>query len=738
MQKNFGIDDILKLLCGEYGDPHSVLGMHQQDDGLVVRVLMPGALSVQVEDEKTKQLYPLRQIHDEGLFESEIPDRTKWFPYRLEVDFGNGNIWDTKDPYSFLPSLSEYDRYLFGAGNHYEIFDKLGAHPCVMDGTAGVAFAVWAPNAKGVSVVGDFNGWDTRRGMMRLLSASGIWELFLPGACAGDRYQFAIKQNDGCWHYKTDPYGVCQELRPKKASVVYDLTGYEWQDSTWMEQRKSGEKYNRPMNIYEVHLGSWKRVPEEGNRFLTYQELADGLAAYCTQMGYTHVEILPVAEHPLDGSWGYQVTGYYAPTSRYGTPKEFMTFVDTLHQNGIGVIMDWVPAHFPKDENGLGRFDGTALYEHQDWRRGEQKQWGTYVFNYGRNEVRNFLIANALFWLERYHIDGLRVDAVASMLYLDFCRRDGEWVPNQYGGRENLEAVEFLKHMNSAVAGRHPDVYLIAEESTSWQGVTRPPEEGGLGFSLKWNMGWMNDFLSYLKKETVYRKYHHTFLTFGMMYAYSERFILVLSHDEVVHMKGSMFYKAPGDRWQKFANLRAAYGFMYTHPGKKLNFMGNDFAQYTEWSEERSIDWHLLLDADHRAFHEYMKALYQLYRQEKALWQRDFDPDGFSWVDCDDREHSIISYVRRGSDPNDFVVVVCNFTERPYEGFWLGVPEEGIYEEIFTSDDRVFGGTGRKNEGPHPSLSQAAGRCNQHILVTVPPLGMTVFRRVGKNSEKAE
>ncbi len=734
MKHSLGIDEITKLLQGEFGDPHSVLGMHvigdKEEAKVILRAQIPGAVTVSVVDKATKETFPVKKIHEDGFFESILPGKTDYFPYELLVDFGNGHVWQTPDPYTFAPTVSEYDRYLFGAGNHYEIYEKLGAHLREMDGVWGVAFAVWAPNAKSVSVIGDFNQWDTRRSMMRLLGESGIWEIFIPGLREMDLYKFAVKGQNGQVVYKSDPYGTYAQLRPDTASVVYDISGYDWQDEEWMAFRTTKDQYNRPMNIYEVHLGSWKRVVEDNNRFLTYRELGEQLSDYVTKMGYTHVEILPITEYPFDGSWGYQVTGYYAPTSRYGTPKEFMELVDVLHRHNIGVIMDWVPAHFPKDAHGLARFDGSALYEHQDWRQGEHKEWGTYVFNYGRNEVRNFLIANALYWLKEYHIDGLRVDAVASMLYLDYCRRDGEWLPNCYGGRENLEAVEFLKHLNSVVQNQCPGAMMIAEESTSWEGVTRDVKHDGLGFSLKWNMGWMNDFLSFLKKETVHRKYHHNYLTFSMMYAYSENYVLVLSHDEVVHMKGSMMYKAPGDRWQKFANLRTAYGYMYAHPGKKLNFMGNDLAQYSEWSEARSIDWHLLQDEDHRRFHNYMKALYALYRNEPAFWEKDFDPWGFQWIECDDSEHSIVSFARRGYDRKEQVAVVCNFTERPYENFILGVPEDVPYQEIFNSDWEEFGGTNRRNEGLLPNLHQGANRCAYSVSMTLPPLSFVVLKPV--------
>ncbi|HCT64865.1 MAG TPA: 1,4-alpha-glucan branching enzyme [Lachnospiraceae bacterium] len=715
------------------------MGMHEVVIGdkrcVVVRQLIPDAHSINVIDQKSGKKFSLKKVHDDGFFESIIPRRVKYFAYTLEVDFGDGNIWETADQYTFEPTVTEYDRYLFGAGNHYRIYEKLGAHPKQINGTDGVSFAVWAPNAKSISVVGDFNNWDGRRNMMRLLGESGIWELFIPGIKEFDVYKYQVKAQDGGIVNKADPYGNFAEVRPATASIVYDIEGYKWKDSKWIKQRETTDRYNVAMNIYEVHLGSWIRVPEEGNRFITYKEAADKLVKYVKEMGYTHVEFLPLMEFPFDGSWGYQTTGYYAPTSRFGTPKELMELIDTFHQNNIGVIMDWVPAHFPRDAHGLARFDGTALYEHADPRRGEHLEWGTYIYNYGRNEVKNFLIANAIFWINEYHIDGLRVDAVSSMLYLDFCRDDGEWLPNEYGGRENLEAVEFIKHMNSVISGSYNGVMMIAEESTSWEGVTRSANDNGLGFSLKWNMGWMNDFLSYIKKDTVHRKYHHNYITFSIMYNYSENYVLVLSHDEVVHMKGAMINKVPGDMWQKVANLKVAYGFMYGHPGKKLLFMGDEIGQFSEWNEANSLDWHLLEFDDYKNLHNYVKDLNHFYTSQPALWEMDFDPQGFEWIECDDKERSIVSFTRRGKKREQQLAVVCNFTPTPYESYLMGVPEEVDYEEVFNSDDVKYGGTGRVNSETIINRHMACNRCQNSIEITVPPLGFAVFKPIFKKND---
>lgn len=722
--------DIFHIVNGEHSDPHTVLGMHEmEEDGrkaVVVRAFLPDAAGITVIDYANKRKkYPMERLHADGFFEVTIADREEWFRYQLEYTDADGNTWRSYDPYSFSPTLSEFDRHLFGAGTHYEIYEKMGGRLMTHEGARGAAFSVWAPNAKAVSVIGDFNNWDARRSPMRRLGESGIWELFLPAAAEGDKYKFHVTQCDGRVVDKTDPYGVYAEVRPNNASVLYPLKRYKWKDRRWMTARRKYDFRTAPMNIYEVHLGSWKRA--EGDRFLTYTELAEQLIPYVKEMGYTHIEMLPVEEHPFDGSWGYQVTGYYAPTSRYGSPDEFKQFVDACHQNGISVILDWVPAHFPKDDFALARFDGTALYEHQDPRLGEHIQWGTYIFNYGRKEVANFLLANALYWIDIFHIDGLRVDAVASLLRLDFCKEEGQWLPNVYGGSENLEAIEFLKHMNSVIAEREPGALMIAEDSTAWPGVTKKVDEGGLGFSLKWNMGWMNDFLSYIKLDPIYRKYHQNKLTFGMAYHYAENFVLVLSHDEVVHTKSSMIGKMPGDVWQSFANLRLSYGFMMGHPGKKLLFMGGEFAQYSEWSEARSLDWHLLQYADHQEMQAYVKELNHLYAEEPAFWAEDFDPNGFQWIECDDAESSIVSFVRRSEEKE--LVFLCNFTPVVHRGFSLGVPQEGVYHERLNSDAARFGGSDVINAVPLQSKAEPAGRCPFRVELDVPPLGMVILER---------
>ena len=722
--------DIFHIVNGEHSDPHTVLGMHEmEEDGtkaVVVRAFLPYAAGITVIDYANKRKkYPMERLHADGFFEVTIADREEWFRYQLEYTDADGNTWRSYDPYSFSPTLSEFDRHLFGAGTHYEIYEKMGGRLMTHEGARGAAFSVWAPNAKAVSVIGDFNNWDARRSPMRRLGESGIWELFLPAAAEGDKYKFHVTQCDGRVVDKTDPYGVYAEVRPNNASVLYPLKRYKWKDRRWITARRKYDFRAAPMNIYEVHLGSWKRA--EGNRFLSYTELAEQLIPYVKEMGYTHIEMLPVEEHPFDGSWGYQVTGYYAPTSRYGSPDEFKQFVDACHQNGISVILDWVPAHFPKDDFALARFDGTALYEHQDPRLGEHIQWGTYIFNYGRKEVANFLLANALYWMDIFHIDGLRVDAVASLLRLDFCKEEGQWLPNVYGGSENLEAIEFLKHMNSVIAEREPGALMIAEDSTAWPGVTKKVDEGGLGFSLKWNMGWMNDFLSYIKLDPIYRKYHQNKLTFGMAYHYAENFVLVLSHDEVVHTKSSMIGKMPGDVWQSFANLRLSYGFMMGHPGKKLLFMGGEFAQYSEWSEARSLDWHLLQYADHQEMQAYVKELNHLYTEESAFWAEDFDPNGFQWIECDDAESSIVSFVRRSKEKE--LVFLCNFTPVVHHGFSLGVPQEGVYHERLNSDAARFGGSDVINAVPLQSKAEPAGRCPFRVELDVPPLGMVILER---------
>jgi 1,4-alpha-glucan branching enzyme len=625
--------------------------------------------------------------------------------------------------------LTDYDLYLLGEGNHYRIYEKLGAHVGERDGAAGTHFAVWAPNAKQVSVIGDFNEWRPNQHRLQSRGSSGIWEGYIPDVGPGALYKYAIDSRYGNYRVdKADPCGFAAEIRPLTASKVWDLSDYSWNDGNWLSERGRIHALSAPISIYEMHLGSWKRVLEEGNRWLSYRELAHQLAEYVRQMGYTHVEFLPVSEHPFDGSWGYQTVGYFAPTSRFGTPADFMYLVDTLHQHGIGVLLDWVPAHFPRDEPGLGFFDGTHLYEHSDPRKGEQRDWGTFVFNYGRREVSNFLISNALFWLDKYHVDGLRVDAVASMLYLDYGRKPGEWIPNEHGGRENLEAVAFLRRLNERVYAEFPDALIMAEESTSWPMVSRPTYLGGLGFGFKWDMGWMHDTLAYLGLDPVYRKYHHIQLTFRMLYAFSENFVLPLSHDEMVYGKGSLLTKMPGDDWQKFANLRLLLGNLFAQPGKKLLFMGGEFGQRREWDHDASLDWQLLEDPQHRGIQRWVRDLNTLYRGETALHRLDCDPAGFEWIDCDNAEESTIGFLRKGKTEDDLLLVACNFTPVPRHNYRIGVPLGGRWEEILNSDAPLYGGSGEGNLGG-VMAEPVAWHGRTHLLnLTLPPLGMVIFK----------
>jgi 1,4-alpha-glucan branching enzyme len=619
--------------------------------------------------------------------------------------------------------ITEFDLHLLGESTHYRAWEKLGAHLTEIDGQAGTCFAVWAPNARHVAVVGDFNGWNPRAHPLRSLGPSGIWEGFVPGVGEGTTYKFAIHSRlHGYRVLKADPYGFGAERPPNTASVVRSLDGYPWGDGDWMRERRRRNALDAPMSIYEVHLGSWMRVPEEGHRCLTYREVAPKLAAYCNEMGFTHVELLPVSEHPFDGSWGYQTVGYFAPTSRFGTPKDFMYFVDTLHRHDIGVLLDWVPAHFPRDEHGLAYFDGTHLYEHADPRQGEHRDWGTLIFNYGRREVASFLLSNALYWLEVYHVDGLRVDAVASMLYLDYSRSEGEWVPNKFGGRENLDAVEFLKRFNALVYDRHPDAITIAEESTAWPMVSRPTYLGGLGFGFKWNMGWMNDTLRYASHDPVHRKYHHNDLTFSLLYAFHENFILPFSHDEVVHGKRSMRGKMPGDEWQQFANLRALYGYLFAHPGKKLLFMGSEFGQPDEWRHDQSLDWHLLEHSFYRGLQQWVRDLNTFLRRTPALFELDFEPTGFEWIDCHDSEQSVVSFIRWDRARTRPLACVCNFTPVPRTAYRIGVPRGGRWVEVLNSDAPAYGGGGQGNLGA-VTATPVANHGHAHSLsLTLPPL----------------
>ena len=729
-------EDILKIVHATHYDPHAVLGLHPVTDGerpvMAVRAFVPTAREmfvVPLTRRGAGKPVAMQRIHGDGFFEALIRPRSRSFRYRLRaVDYA-GNTWEFLDPYIFPPLLTDFDLHLFGEGNYLKMYEKLGAHLREVDGVKGVNFAVWAPNAVRVSVVGNFNAWDGRRHCMRVHPGAGVWEIFIPELAEGELYKFEIKTRNGDLRIKTDPVGFQTELRPANASIVYNEMRFSWSDAEWLQKRHQHNGLESPIAIYEVHLGSWKRVPEENNRPLTYRELAHQLADYVKDMGYTHVELLPITEHPFDGSWGYQTTGYYAATSRYGTPDDFKYFVDYLHQHDIGVILDWVPAHFPRDDFALRWFDGTHLYEHADPRKGEHPDWGTLIFNYGRNEVRNFLISNALYWLDEFHIDGLRVDAVASMLYLDYSRKEGEWVPNEFGGRENLEAIDFLRRLNETVYAQHPDVMMIAEESTAWPGVSRPTYLGGLGFGFKWNMGWMNDFLRYIEKDPIHRKYHHNDLTFGLIYAFTENFILVLSHDEVVHGKRSMLDKMPGDLWQKFANLRLAYAFMYAHPGKKLLFMGNDIGVWEEWNYNKSLDWHLLQWDSHRQLQQFMRDLNHLYQKTPALWQKDFVPEGFQWIDFLDSENSVVSFIRRGADPADEIVVVCNFTPVPRYDYRIGVPRPGFYKEILNSDSELYGGSNLGNYGGKYADPIPWHGFEHSLSLVLPPLAALYFKR---------
>jgi 1,4-alpha-glucan branching enzyme len=665
----------------------------------VIRALRPAARSITVELEDGRR-QELRQVHPGGVFEGVLEGAQLPLRYRLEVDYGAGGKFTIDDPYAFSPTIGELDQHLIGEGRHEELYEKLGAHVREHEGVSGTAFAVWAPAARAVSVVGDFNSWDGRLHAMRSLGASGVWELFLPGVGPGERYKYEILTADGELSLKADPYALQTEIPPKTASIVF-APQHRWSeaDAAWLQRRRAQTLVSAPMSIYEVHLGSWRLNSLEDSRSLTYLELADELSAYVTDMGFTHVELLPVMAHPFSGSWGYQVTGYFAPTPSYGSPDDLREFVDRLHANGVGVILDWVPAHFPRDEFALARFDGTALYEHADPRRGSHPEWGTLVFNYGRNEVRNFLISNALFWLREYHTDGFRVDAVASMLYLDYSRREGEWVPNQFGGREDLEAVGFLKQLNEVIYGREPGIVSAAEESTAWPGVSRPTYLGGLGFGFKWNMGWMHDTLRYFQEAPIYRRYHHHELTFSLMYAFSENFILPLSHDEVVHGKGSMYSKMPGDRWQKMANLRVLYAYMWAHPGKKLLFMGGEFAQEAEWSHARSLDWHLLEQPDHAGIQSLVRDLNRRYRAEPALWEVDSDPSGFWWLEPNDADRNVVAFARASREGERVLVFIANLSPVPRPAYRVGLPRPCRWKELLNTDSTYYGGSDVGNLG---------------------------------------
>jgi 1,4-alpha-glucan branching enzyme len=721
------------LAGGRHGDPFGLLGSHASDDGkVVVRAIQPAARAVTViVTHPHEAAVEMTRRHPHGVFEASLPGVSDpaTCDYRLRIEYASGVTIERADPYHFGQVITPYDLHLFGEGNHLRLWEKLGAHPLVVGGQSGVHFAVWAPNAQRVSVVGDFNGWDGRVHAMRNLVPSGVWEIFVPGLATGERYKFELRTPGGHVLEKADPFAFHCEVPPRSASIVTELSGYQWHDAGWMAERAAaGARYEKPIAVYEVHLGSWKRKPGEGQAsFLSYRELAADLIPYVKQMGFTHIELLPVMEHPYLGSWGYQVLGFYAPTSRFGRPEDFKAFVDACHREGIGVILDWVPGHFPKDAHGLARFDGTACYEHEDPRQGEHQDWGTLIFNYGRNEVRNFLLSNAHYWLEEYHLDGLRVDAVASMLYLDYSRREGQWVPNRFGGRENLEAVTFLQQLNVLTHDRHPGSITAAEESTAWPGVSRPVHLGGLGFTYKWNMGWMHDILKYTSRDPIHRRWSHNELTFSMLYAYTENFILPFSHDEVVHGKRSLIDKMPGDGWQKAATLRLLYGYMYGHPGKKLLFMGSEFGQWREWNYDAGLDWHLLDHEFHRGIQRCVADLNRAYREQPALHERDFDPSGFQWIDCSDNENSVVSMVRRGANPDDHAVLVFNFTPVPRGPYRIGVPHAGRYREAINTDSTVYGGSGVGNAGGADAELVPVHGFAQSLALVLPPLGCLIL-----------
>jgi len=709
------------LAAGRHHDPFALLGVHKEKGHRVIRTLQPGAKSVAVIDADGEVRGDLAATKFDGLFEGPMPPRLR--NYRLRITWADGNVQDTEDPYRFPSMLGEMDLYLLGEGSDKYVYRKLGAHARTLLGVDGTRFAVWAPNASRVSVVGDFNAWDGRRHVMRLHPANGIWEIFIPGVGNGAMYKFEITDSAGkLLPLKADPFGTYHEPPPGNSSIVFD-SGYRWGDGDWIVQRNARLPLDAPTSIYEVHLGSWRR--KDDGSYLTYRDLARELVPYVVDLGFTHIELLPVTEHPFDGSWGYQPIGMFAPTQRFGSPDDFRFFIDTCHEHGVSVIIDWVPAHFPADEHGLRRFDGTALYEHADPRKGAHADWGTLIFNYGRREVINYLIGNALYWIEEFHIDALRVDAVASMLYLDYSREEGEWVPNEFGGNENLEAVEFLKRLNVELHAHGATSY--AEESTAWPGVSRPVDAGGLGFTYKWNMGWMNDTLSYISEDPVHRRFHHDKMTFGLVYAFNENFILPLSHDEVVHGKSSIIGRMPGDRWQQFANLRAYYGFMYAHPGKKLLFMGNEIGQWSEWNHDQSLDWHLLMGAEHAGVQSLMRDLNRVYRETPALHEIDFEPGGFEWIDWDDRSNSVLSWLRRDKH-GGFVVCVTNLTPVTRENYRLGVPEPGSYHMLLNTDDEKYCGSGAGTQSVESGTTEYHGRPHS-IELTLPPLSTIILEK---------
>ncbi len=743
MEKEISVNDIESFVRGNHGSPFTWLGPHQLESrdgqpGWVIRTVCPGAEKVEIRFAEPENSVEMSRLHADGFFEAKVYlSSTKDLKYVFVCHFPFGHVEERHDPYSCRDLLTDLDLYLLGEGNHFHSYRKLGAHLETHNGFEGVRFAVWAPNAQAIYVVGDFNQWNPRTHPMQIHHSTGIWQLFLPGAGPGLYYKYLVKFRDGGQQEKIDPYGFYFEEPPKTAAVVFDLGGYEWRDGDWMERRAKTDHLRSPLSIYEVHLGSWKRAP--GDRPLSYRELADQLVPYVKDMGFTHIEMLPITEHPFTGSWGYQTTGYFAPTSRYGNPDDFRHFVDACHQAGIGVLLDWVPAHFPRDLHALASFDGTHLYEHEDPRQGAHPDWGTLIFNYSRNEVKNFLLSSALFWLDEYHIDGLRVDAVASMLYLDYSRKEGEWLANQYGGRENIGAIEFLRRFNEVVYQYHPGVITMAEESTSWPSVSKPTYVGGLGFTMKWNMGWMHDALDYMSMDPIFRKYNQNKLTFSMLYAFSENYILPVSHDEVVHGKRSLLDKQPGDLWQKFANLRAFLGYLYGHPGKKLLFMGSEFGQWLEWKFDSSLDWHLMEEGapffdKHRQVLAYVKELNGLYKTEASLHEVDYDWTGFDWIDLHDHEQSVISFLRRAKNPDDFLVFAFNFTPVPRYNYRIGVPKPGFYRELLNSDAAAWGGGNLGNLGGLDSEPIHTHGKNDSLNLTLPPLSALVFKPANRDS----
>ncbi|MFC1851201.1 1,4-alpha-glucan branching protein GlgB [candidate division CSSED10-310 bacterium] len=740
MKTTVSQDDLLRIVYGDHDDPFSVLGYHQLEQPAhtvyTIRVFVPDAISVIIYAQDREPIQA-KKCHPAGFFEAILEREMMSFPYLLDVTLEDGQVIRMHDAYCFWSIMSPYDIHLIGEGTQQHVFEKLGAHPMTINDVSGVYFAVWAPDARRVSVTGDFNRWNGRQNPMRKLKPAGIWELFIPDIGFGDRYKYEVVFQTKHILMKTDPYAFASELRPRCASIVTDLESYQWGDADWMTARRKKKHLELPLSIYEVHLGSWQQDPDTSKeiRFLNYRELAEKLVAYVLDMGYTHLEILPISEHLLDASWGYQVTGFYSPTSRYGSPDDFKYFVDYCHQHGIGVFMDWVPGHFPRDYTALARYDGTALYEHLDPRRGFHPQWGTYIFNFSRNEVRNFLIGSALFWLQYYHLDGLRVDAVASMLNLNFGRKEGEWLPNEYGGIENLEAVKFLQELNDRVHEQFPDVLMMAEESSSWPLTTGPTYRGGLGFDMKWNMGWMNDSLKYMSADPIYRKFQHSVLTWSIFYAFSENFILPLSHDEVVHLKKSILGKMPGDEWKKMANVRLFYGYQYGHPGKKLLFMGGEFGQWREWTELMSLQWEVLQNPLHQKLQTYVRDLNKLYRQEPCLYEIDGHSDGFLWIDFADADRSVIAFMRKGKKKDDELIWIFNFTPIPRPDYRIGVPKPGYYKEIFNSDLEKYGGS---NVGNFESVAAVKGSWQifeYSCPVSLPPLGVIVFRWSGSEEK---